>query len=326
MAKKILVTWFGSFKNWSTIGDYLSVKVLTEFLQDQQYDFDCACHKDFGGIKGRILSLNSVDPSDYSTLIFCCGPINNKNKKLKGLISDFNDHLKIAVGVSLFPKSNPNYYNPFDFVLARENGEKDYTDLAVLDNPKEISKRKAKHFTVGLVLRNKQEEYGTENCMSTEANRALTEVARILLKQNQSFFVRIKEYFRLQRSIIKIDNQFYNNGATAKEIEQQYQQCDIILTTRFHGAITALRYGIPVMALDQINNGAKVHNLLSKIEFPFVWKINDFDAVEAAKVASGLLQGKYKHEIDLILKNAQAGAERTLHDLESFLNDRISSY
>ena len=50
---------------------------------------------------------------------------------------------------------------------------------------------------------------------------------------------------------------------TPDDIEEQYAECDLVLMARVHGAIAALRQHVPFIALDQINNGAKVLPLLS---------------------------------------------------------------
>lgn len=317
---KILVTWYGSFKNNGTIGDYLAVKSLTHFLDTKKYDFDCACYKHFDGLKGNIVSLDTINDKEYTVIIFCCGPILKIHENLNKLFTRFETITKIGIGVSLFPKDHFNYYNPFDFVLARENGEKTYEDIAILA-PKDVQQKKhiRKVSKVGLILRNSQAEYGLENCKWEQANSILFKLAHFITKNSKKTLFKSLWYY-FNKRILLIDNHLETSGLTPTQIESLYNDCDIILTTRFHGAILSIRNGIPVIAIDQILSGGKVFNMVHDTGYPFVWKVNEVNPEELEKISTMLLEGKFQNQLAMIETHTQEKALYTLLTLEKYLN------
>ena len=74
------------------------------------FHFDCACYKNFDGIKGNIIQLEEASQKKYDTLIFCCGPIIKQHVNLNKLFDTFKDCFKIGIGVSLFPENHLNFY------------------------------------------------------------------------------------------------------------------------------------------------------------------------------------------------------------------------
>lgn len=317
---KILVTWYGAFKNNGTIGDYLAVKSLTHFLDEKKYDFDCACYKHFDELKGNIVSLETINDKEYTVIIFCCGPILKVHENLNKLFTRFETITKIGVGVSLFPKDHFNYYNPFDFVLAREHGERTYEDIAILAEQDVIPKRHNRKIPkVGLILRNSQEEYGQENCKWELANSILMKLAQFITRDTKKSIIRSLWSF-FNKKIIFIDNHLETSGLTPKKIESRYNDCDIILTTRFHGAILSIRNTIPVIAIDQILSGGKVFNMIHETGYPFVWKVNEVNPEELEHTSTMLLEGKFQDQLAIIEQHTQEKAKHTLLTLEKYLN------
>jgi hypothetical protein len=318
---KLLVAWYGSFEKNGTIGDYLSVKSLTHFLAGKNFDFDCACYKEFEGLKGNIVNLEETRHDQYNALIYCCGPIIRTHPKTNSLFHAFHQQHKIGIGVSLFPSDHSNFINPFDFILARENGDKDYEDIAIIapENPGKTVRRK-KGINVGLVLRNEQHEYGAENCRHKQANSILLRLAKDLIRPTGGFFSWLFKSPKEKGTIIKIDNHLESSGMSPDEIEKLYQRCDIVLTTRYHGSMLALRNNIPFIAIDQIFDGAKVYKLVSRMGYPFVWKINEVEYDIIKKHALELLKKKYARLISSIRHESCRRASKTLQELEIHLN------
>ena len=48
---------------------------------------------------------------------------------------------------------------------------------------------------------------------------------------------------------------------TAEEVESLIARMDVVLTTRLHGLVLALKHGVPVVAIDPIAGGAKLRRL-----------------------------------------------------------------
>lgn len=322
---KILVAWYGSFDRNGTLGDYLAVKALTGFLDSEGFQFECASSRFHEGLRGKTVRLENVDPGKYDTLVFCCGPVMKSNRKLVALVDAFSHAYKIGVGISLFPEDHFNHYNPFDYALSRESTENDQEDIAIIAPESvcpEITGKRA--LTVGLVLRSKQGEYGAENCKSDEANELLRNLARDLTGRNASLLARIFNPGSRTGRIVEIDNHLGSCRGAPEEIECRYRQCDLVLTTRFHGAITALRNGIPFVAVDQIRGGAKVKKLLSRTGYPHVWEIDHADADELKAVAASLLHDGNGDLLTRIKADSQKRARETLARLGVHLRGRLS--
>ncbi len=324
---RIIVTWYGSFSESGTIGDYLSVKALTEQLASNNLTFDCLCYKSFEGLRGKIILTDELNPDNYDILIFCCGPIIKDHPFLIDIINKFKKCFKIGLGISLFPNNHSNYFNPFDIVYARENGDGEFNDIAIIASTnKDKIKKIKKPFTIGLVLRNFQTEYGEENCMHGETNSILNTLAKRLLKKYNSPVKFLFKSNKEKARIITIENHLERSRMTPQEIEDLYLSCDIILTSRFHGFIIAIKNNIPVIAIDQINNGAKVFNLISRTGYPYVWKINEAKDSVLYKAAKELLKDKKNHIMvtkNHIIEDANESINEFTKQFASFLFRRM---
>jgi hypothetical protein len=319
--QKIFIAWYGSFLNNGTIGDYLSVRSLTHYLKKNNFDFDYASYKPFDGLEGNRIPLENVNPDQYDVLIFCCGPILKNHPVLPGLFEKFSSAYRIGIGVSLFPKDHFNYYNPFDYVIAREHGEKSYEDIAILSGGNvQKNKPAGGKITVGMVLRNEQAEYGIDNCKAEKANGYLRALAETLTGKRKNFFDKILFRFRKEEGdILEINNHLETSGLTPQEIETLYFRCNIILTTRFHGAMIALKNDIPFIAIDQIKAGGKVYDLVSKNGYPFVWRIDKVFSNTILKAALSLLRNEHAHTMQTIKLKTKAEANFSLKQLHAHL-------
>jgi hypothetical protein len=102
-----------------------------------------------------------------------------------------------------------------------------------------------KEVTVGVVFRGMQSEYGPEHCLWKKTRDITSEAAEALTSKYGG-------------RVIEIENHLYRSGLTPQEIETQYSNCDLIVSSRFHSAMLALRHGVPSIAIDQIQGGAKL--------------------------------------------------------------------
>jgi len=312
---RCLVAWYGSFENNGTVGDLLSVQVLTDYLQANHFSFDTACYKPFDGIKGRQLSLTQTEPTEYDILIFCCGPIMANHPHLRELFERFQSHYKLGIGVSLFPKEHFNYFNPFHHVFAREFGGVDYHDIAALADQQDQSVRGGPRILgarVGVVLRNEQGEYGKDMCKSELANTYLMKLADELSQPKGILGKTVARLIGGRGSVLTIENHIENSDMAPKDILKLYRGCDIVLTTRFHGAAIALSNKIPVIAIDQIVGGAKVFGLLDRLAYPYVWKVNEVDYTVLRNSAFALIAGREVGKISEVQQEMRSGARRSL--------------
>ena len=74
-----------------------------------------------------------------------------------------------------------------------------------------------------------------------------------------------------------IDHQLFRSKWSIEDYDLAYKSCDLLITTRFHGAIFAIRNNVPFLVIDQIRPSAKVTRLLQHIDYPFKFSFNNFD-------------------------------------------------
>ncbi len=306
---KILVSWYGAFNGHGTIGDLLSVQSLTNYLHNHEYEFHVTSYKYFANIPAKLVDWQKVQPDDYDIFIFVCGPIIKHHLLLPALFDRYSNCHKIGIGVSLFPDDHFNYYYPFDCVFAREGGREIFDDIAIIAPDyfrKKVVSPKKNGITIGVSLRGKQKEYGVENCLFCLTDTIVRDAAECLLTDRKG-------------RIVYIENHIERSGLNAAEIDRQYANCDVVLSSRLHGALLALRHSVPFVAIDQIRNGAKVYNILSRMAWPYVYKVEDITVDRIASVVGELINGSKK---ELLLEEKQKvflKAENVLEKLGEYL-------
>lgn len=308
--KKILVAWYGSFDKNGTIGDLLSVQALTNFLSKKGLGFDCACYTKFNNIPVDPVKWEEVDETQYDILIFTCGPILKNHRWLPLLFEKFRHCIRIGIGVSLFPTDHFNYYDPFDYVFAREGRSSAFEDIAIL-SPQTAkpgnAENKSKLINIGISLRGKQSEYGDAICMHDKVDEYVSEACSFLRKE-------------FPINVVNIENHLARSGKTPQEIEMQYSACKLILTTRFHGAMLAIRNSIPYIAIDQIKGGAKVHRLLYDKGWPHVYKIENVDIKALQQLTKNLLSTPRNKDLELHKDYLRINAKHSLQELYTCLS------
>ena len=90
--------------------------------------------------------------------------------------------------------------------------------------------------------------------------------------------------------VVTIENHLRRSGLPPEGIEDQYASCDLIITSRFHGATLAMRHRVPFLAIDQIRGGGKVLNLLRPNGWPHVYEASDASEERVLSDARTLLR------------------------------------
>jgi hypothetical protein len=75
-------------------------------------------------------------------------------------------------------------------------------------------------------------------------------------------------------TIIDIDTRLDSNLVgmrTPAEVESAIARVDVMLTTRLHGMVMALKHGVPVIAIDPEPDGGKIIRQARCIGWPFAW-------------------------------------------------------
>ena len=160
----------------------------------------------------------------------------------------------------------------------------------------------ASEITIGLSMRGPQNEYGTEACLSKQLdetiNSALSEI----------------ETWKNTR-VIKIENHLQRSGLSPSEIEDQYRSCDLVISSRFHGCMMALRHLVPFIAIDQIKNGAKVLNLVGETGWPHVYQVDKIKFGQIVSDARALLSGTQTQSLTTSKSTQKFKRRRRYRDL-----------
>jgi polysaccharide pyruvyl transferase WcaK-like protein len=128
---------------------------------------------------------------------------------------------------------------------------------------------------------------------------------------------------RTRGNVVVIENHLVRSGKGPDEIEQQYAQCALVITSRFHGAIAALRHNTPYIAIDQITGGAKVAPLLEALPWPHVHRIEEVDRERIRQDVAPILEGRDNHLLHSTRVAAVSAANSTLRRLDDWVSTLV---
>jgi len=230
---RVLVTGWPSFLHGeATAGDVLAMEAVRRALAGARVDCDLAWSPVFrpGG-----LDLDRADPASYTHVVFACGPLHGP--QIEELHRRYARCTRVAVGVSVIDPDDPAVTG-FDAVLARDAPvEAPRHDLAALPATPSVP-------VVGVVLAPGQREYG-ERRLHDRVERELTD------------WLAARECARLPLDT-RLDPRDWRMFGTAAELESVLRRLDLVVTTRLHGLVLALKNGVPALAVDPVGGGAKV--------------------------------------------------------------------
>jgi hypothetical protein len=181
-------------------------------------------------------------------VVFVCGPF-MKNKWEAEILARFADRSVVGVNVSLpIPLEQ---WNPFDVLVERDSSEGAHPDLAFVSHEPHVP-------VVGVCL---VEPY--DGALVQVVNEA---VARLMASQ--------------QAAAVPIDTRLDINTTglrTKSEVESVLARMDLVVTTRLHGTVLALKHGIPALAIDPEPGGARIVRQALTIGWPVVFSADALD-------------------------------------------------
>lgn len=237
----LLVSWASFVHGEATAGDVLAVQAVAESLSAQSIPYDTCWSPDF---RRGALTLDAVRPDAYSHVVFVCGPLHGR--QLEWLHERFARCRRIAVGVSVVDDHDPAVTG-FDVVLPRDGGQVSQPDLSLAADTRDLP-------VIALIRAPGQREYGSAR-RHGEVHAALDAV----LAQHDYAHVDIDT--RLGE----------DEGAqfrTPDELCAVLGRVDLVVSTRLHGLVLGLRAGVPVLAVDPIDGGAKVSAQAAALGWP----------------------------------------------------------
>jgi Polysaccharide pyruvyl transferase len=229
MARRaLLVGWFSLAEMGATAGDIAACRTVCGWLDDARWTYDVALGPPFdGGVDWRL-----VAPGDYSHVVHVCGPV-GEDLVVTSVLKRFPHACLIAVDVSVVGGGDAT--NPFDTLIARDGDGPPRPDLAFGGAAREVP-------VVGVIRAHPQLEY--QDGRHAEVDAAID----ALLQRRQAAFVAIDTRLDVNSAGLR----------TPDEVESLIARMDVVVTSRLHGLVLALRNGVPALAIDPIPGGAKV--------------------------------------------------------------------
>lgn len=246
----LIVGWPSFVDGEATAGDELALRRVRTVLQAAGIGCDTAYSPRFrqdawhldGEHRGKM-----VDPHRYTHLVFACGPLHGE--QVRRLHDGFAHCRRIAVGVSVIDPADPAVRG-FHRVLARDApGSRAWPDLSASAVTDRVP-------VVGVVLAPGQREYGPRRRHGA-VHRAVTgwlarqDCARVPLDT-------------------RLDPTDWRLCHTPDQFGSLLARLDLVVTTRLHGLVLALREGVPALAIDPIAGGAKVTGQAAAWAWPAV--------------------------------------------------------
>jgi len=246
---RVLVAGWFSFEGMgATAGDLMARDVVLAWLREASVPSDLALAAPFaGGVDWR-----GVEPSNYSHVVFVCGPCGN-GPPLDEFLARFDG--RSLIGIDLTMLDPLEIWNPFDLLLERDSSATSRPDLSLLRLAPRVP-------VAGLILIHPQSEYGRRDLHRT-ANHALES----LVEQTPLAVVKIDTRLDVNQTNLRND----------REVEAVIAKMDVVLTTRLHGLVLALKNGVPVVAIDPVSGGGKVLRQGEVLAWPFVFEVDGLD-------------------------------------------------
>ena len=254
--RTLVAGWFSFQGMGATAGDLMARDLACDWLAEAGHAYDVAVVPPFatpGGVDWR-----AADPREYSHVLFVCGPFGNGPP-----VDEFLTHFRgrTMVGLDLTMLQALDEWNPFDVLFERDSSRACHPDLAFAAPAPRVP-------VVGVVLVHPQKEY-KKTGLHAVANAAIHR----LLNARPCARVHIDTC---------LDPWNLYGLRSAAEIEATIAACDVVVTTRLHGTVLAIKNGVPALAIDPVAGGAKLARQARVIEWPVVFTA---DAIDDAKLA-----------------------------------------
>lgn len=257
-SRRILLTGWSSFVHGeATAGDLQAMTTVAGWLTAAGVAHDVALSPAFGDAG---VDIERVDPDAYTDVVFICGPAHGW--QVDWLTKRFGAATLHAIGVSVIDD-----LDAFEHVLARDSASGARPDLSLAAPDRLVP-------VIGVVRAHRQPEYGKG--LHDEAHAAFD---RLLAGHD----VAIDEFDT------RVDPR-EPGIATAAAIESRLARADVVLSTRLHGMVLALKHGVPVVAVDAIPGGAKVSRQAAALGWPHCHRADELDDAALAASFTGCLE------------------------------------
>jgi hypothetical protein len=252
----LLTGWFSFSSCDPTAGDHETKEIIIGWLRQANIDFDVLLDLS----EKDIISFFSSATSRYSHLIVACGPYRTADDYQRILMQGLPAAIKVGVNLSMIGTLDPTKTG-FKYLFERDSSQITRADLSFGLTVERVP-------VVGLMLVGAQTEYGGRG-------------------RHQAVNSLIEDWLAGQDvAVLPIDtkvprNEFgLNNFA---QIESVISKMDLVVTTRLHGLVLALKNHIPAIVIDPITGGAKVSAQARRLGWPMLIKTEELSKTSLDK-------------------------------------------
>jgi hypothetical protein len=250
--KTLVAGWFSFDKGHATAGDLMVCELACEWLEQASCQYDIALAPPFysdGSVNWR-----SVNPKDYEQVMFVCGPFQKYSLEL-----EFLEYFKGCriVGLDLTLPVPLEEWNPFDLVFERDSSRATNPDLAFLCRQPRVP-------VVGVCL--------VEPYIKSMVDAASAMIHKLVNSRHMA--------------VVLIDTRLDANSTgllTPPEVEALIARMDVVVTTRLHGMVLALKNGVPAIAIDPEAGGAKIRHQAQTIGWDVVFNVDSVSDTDLQK-------------------------------------------
>jgi hypothetical protein len=282
----LIVGWFSlDGGGGATAGDLEAAETVRRWCLEVGQEVDVALADAYaGGVR-----WDEIPPERYDRLAFVCGPVWGGSPVAR-IADRFPRARVIGLGVSIPPLHGR--WARFDDLVERDGALAERLDLSFFT---EVDKPPV----LGRIVVHPQSEYGIRSCAHEAAqliDRALSAIDATILD--------------IDTALAPGSERISGPGS----VEALIARTDLVVTTRMHGLVLALKNGVPAVAIDPVAGGAKVSAQARVVGWPFV---GSADAVDEAWIRSAVAECSTDDARRLASERATAAlaAERRWRDL-----------
>jgi hypothetical protein len=252
----LVAGWFSWEYMGTTAGDLIARDLVCDWLEEAGIAYEVAVHARFP--YPDAIDWEKTDRDRYTDIVFVCGPFGN-GYPVTDMLAHFSTARLIGVDLSLLETLED--WNPFTLLFERDSSRASHPDITFYGPPPKVP-------VVGVIMAHKQKEYG-KNARHDAANQAIEWLI------NSS-----------EMAVVPIDTAMIDNAGklrTEGEIESLIAKMDVVVTTRLHGTVLALKNAVPVIAIDPVAGGAKISRQVSTIGWPVFFNAESIDRHKLAE-------------------------------------------
>jgi hypothetical protein len=258
--RPVALAFWGSWKYERahlTVGDILSVEAIRRGLLSRGVPAAVFFEgDDYPGRATDTIDPRSFDPRDASAFAFVCGPLHAYGPA-RAFFESFAQVPRFALNVSQVTESYGGEAS-FDDIVWRDSSDTRTFDTAIDPRSSRPAGSHEHRNGIGICTVGDQPEYGSAGRNSNIARRLIDEA------------VGGENGFDISTVL---------GSRSPAEVERQLCRSRVVVTTRLHASLIAIRNRIPVVAIDQVTGGAKVRRIVGEeLGWPYTFDVTELDS------------------------------------------------